>query len=67
MIRVYPRPSKGADNGTGVIFLSVGAIVAILRPNDELKNDSRTLGQGSDLVLHFLPDQVRALKTKNQV
>ena len=33
----------GADKATGVIFLTVGAIVATLRPNDELKNDSRTL------------------------
>ena len=31
------------DKGTGVIFLTVGAIVAILSQNDEPKNDSRTL------------------------
>src|SRR5271157_3080399 len=41
--RFFHENPLGANKGTGVIFLSVGAIVALLRPNDELKNDSRTL------------------------
>jgi len=40
---VFGFPATGADKGTGVIFLTVGAIVAILGPNDDPKNDSRTL------------------------
>ena len=32
----------GAVKGTGVIFLTVAAIDAILSPNDQPKNDSRT-------------------------
>ncbi len=31
------------DTGTGVVFLTVGAIAAILSPNDEPKDDSRSI------------------------
>src|SRR5271157_2145617 len=37
------RETAGEDKVTGVVFLTVGATVAILSPYDEPKNDSRPL------------------------
>jgi hypothetical protein len=38
-----PAVSSGTDKGTGVVFLTVGATVAILSSYDKPKKDSRPL------------------------